>query len=93
MRILGLLCLCVVETALGAGSASAADAVSPKPTCAFLCQDTSPLTAVVESKLLNIANANWLERSQIDAVLREQQLQKLLAADAEANALLRWGDC
>ena len=47
------------------------------PTCALLDPDKSPQVAILEAKLLADAKSTWVERAQIDAVLKEQKLQAM----------------
>lgn len=51
-------------------------------TCAFWDLDNSPLGALVESRLLSRTRVHWLERNELDRVLREQELQTLLSPAA-----------
>jgi len=60
--------------------ASVAPAVSAAPpACALLDPDKSPQVAILEAKLLADAKSSWVERAQIDAVLKEQKLQAMFA--------------
>jgi len=63
-----------------AGAARGAGQV--KPSCALIDVHKSPLAALVEAKLLDDSRRTWVERSEIDKVLAEQQLQAAFGADA-----------
>lgn len=52
------------------------------PTCALIDVSRSPLSAIVEARLLAKGDAIWLERSQIDKLLAEQELQAAFSPDA-----------
>jgi hypothetical protein len=54
-----------------------APAVSPAagPTCALLDPEKSPRAALLAGKLLEDSSASWVERAEIDKVLKEQKLQ------------------
>ena len=45
------------------------------PTCALLDPEKTPRAALLEAKLLAEPGANWVERADIDKVLKEQKLQ------------------
>ncbi len=55
---------------------------SSRPRAAFLNIDRSPVGVLLEQRLLANPRAAWLERTEIDAVLRERQLQSLFGAAA-----------
>src|SRR5689334_21070832 len=45
------------------------------PVCALLDPEKVPQAALLEAKLLADTGATWVERAEIDKVLREQKLQ------------------
>jgi hypothetical protein len=53
----------------------AADVRAAGPTCALLDPEKTPRAALLEAKLLAEPGAAWVERADIDKVLREQKLQ------------------
>ena len=53
----------------------AADVRAAAPTCALLDPEKTPRAALLEAKLLAEPGATWVERTNIDAVLKEQKLQ------------------
>ena len=53
-----------------------------KLTAALIDVDRTPLGALAEQTLLGGKQAVWLERTEIDKLVREQQLQLLLAPEA-----------
>ena len=55
------------------------------PTCAVLADGVSPLQSLLEAGLLESKKASWLERDQIEAVLKEQSLQAAFGADATSK--------
>ncbi|MBN9521191.1 hypothetical protein J0H58_22170 [bacterium] len=70
----------------GAGDATGAPPVRPaqslvplgeRPTCALIDPDKDPRVALVEAQLLADSTTTWVERGDIEAVLREQKLQAL----------------
>jgi hypothetical protein len=65
MRLLTLLLALVITS-----HASAAG-----PTCALLDPEKTPRAALLEAKLLAEPGATWVERADIDKVLKEQKLQ------------------
>lgn len=50
--------------------------------CAFIDIDQSPLGGLVEAELLTRPEVEWLERTEIQKLIAERQLQPLLAATA-----------
>lgn len=70
--------VCCSADRVGAQEAKPSDHL---PTCALVDFDRSPLTAVLEAKLLADVDADWLERSAIDEVLKEQELQALFTPE------------
>ncbi|WP_254511735.1 hypothetical protein [Anatilimnocola floriformis] len=50
------------------------------PSCALVDSAKLPLTAILEARLLNNEGATWVERSQIDRILAEQELQSSFGA-------------
>jgi hypothetical protein len=74
-------------TGLAAGSLPAADF----PAAALIDVDRSPVGALLEQTLLADKEAQWLERTEIDRVLRERELGALLgpAAAAERSSVGR----
>ena len=59
------------------------------PNCALIDSTKLPVTALLETRLLNSDGATWVERSQIDRILAEQQLQNAFGAAAvQARATL-----
>src|SRR5262245_26738518 len=53
----------------------ATEARSAGPTCALLDPEKTPRAALLEAKLLAGSSATWVERTSIEAVLKEQKLQ------------------
>lgn len=49
------------------------------PVCALLDPDKDPRAALLEAKLLADPAATWVERANVDAVLKEQKLQTLFS--------------
>jgi hypothetical protein len=49
------------------------------PMCALLDTDKDPRVALLEAKLLADASATWVERTNIDKILKEQKLQALFS--------------
>ena len=66
----------------GGAEAASKDHDGRRPAAAFLDLDRSALGALVEERLLAGPRARWLERTEIDRVLAEQELGKLFGADA-----------
>lgn len=60
-----------------------------KPTAAFVDADRSALGALLETRLLSTDVARWLERTEIDQVLRERELDSLMtpAGTAERSSV------
>src|SRR4051812_18925747 len=52
-----------------------AQSVAAGPTCALLDPEKLPQAALLEAKLLADPGTNWVERANIDKVLKEQKLQ------------------
>src|SRR4051794_7901824 len=75
MASLGLLAL---------AAAPAAGQARPAPTCAILADPArpSPVVPLLEARLLAMEGVTFTERAEIDAVLREEQLQALLGPEA-----------
>jgi hypothetical protein len=71
----------LIGAVFGVGSHAFADE-GDRPTCALVKLDKTPVAALIEAKLLGDPVATWLERSEIDRLLEEQQLDALLGADA-----------
>ncbi len=63
-----------------ASAAQAQDKAAPK--CAFIDAPKSALTALVEAKLLQDTQRAWLERTEIEKIVAEQQLQAAFGAAA-----------
>ncbi|HUY35207.1 MAG TPA: hypothetical protein VMV69_20850 [Pirellulales bacterium] len=74
--VLAIVCL----SADAAGAQKEAPSGDP-PTCALIDFDRSPLATVLEAKLLAEVEATWLERSAIDEVVKEQELQALFTPE------------
>ncbi len=64
----------VVFVVLAAPVAHAAD-----PVCALLDPEKAPRAALVEAKLLADPGAAWVDRADVDKVLKEQKLQALFS--------------
>ena len=64
---------------------STPSASSAATQCAFIAQKQSPVVELAEAMLLGVADAEWLERSEIDKVLAEQKLQTLFAPEATGS--------
>jgi hypothetical protein len=54
------------------------------PTCALVDSTKSPMTALLEARLLSRDDATWVERSQIDRILAEAELQTAFGAEGVA---------
>lgn len=59
---------------VAAGTGRAAD-----PVCALMDPEKLPQVALLEAKLLTAPGATWVERANIEAVLKEQRVQALFA--------------
>lgn len=57
------------------------------PLCALIDLDKSPLGSLLESELITRADTNWLERSEIEKVRSEQNLQSFFTADATKDRI------
>lgn len=77
--------LCFVV--LASLSAASEPSGATKPRCAFVTVEKSPLAAILESKLLERDSQTWLERSEIDQILAEQELQAAFGATEGANRM------
>lgn len=70
----------LLATAAGVSPTGAADPVkSTVPVCALLDSDKVPRAALLEARLLADSQATWVERAQIDKVLKEQELQAMFS--------------
>lgn len=65
-----VLCLAIVRHAFA----------EPKPTAALIDLDKSAVAGLLESRLLTDDSVRWVERTEIDRVLKEQQLQSAFGA-------------
>jgi len=72
------LLLGVAALAGSSSGAGAGDAATPR--CALVIADTSPVATLLEARLLGRRSESWLERSAIEQVLAEQQLQAAFGA-------------
>ena len=70
-------------TIAGEQPAPLSDAVLP--TAAFIDVSHCPLGGLLEQRLLNESQARWLERQEIDKVLRERELTAMFGAAATAQ--------
>lgn len=52
------------------------------PTAALLDVDRTPIGALLEQRLLANPQAKWLERNEVNRILKEQELSALITADA-----------
>jgi hypothetical protein len=52
------------------------------PVCALVDTTKSPIATLLEARLLAIEGSTWVERTEIDRLLAEQELQGAFAADA-----------
>ena len=68
---------CITAFAFAVFTSSVASGAGP--VCALLDPEKAPRAALLEAKLLADANATWVERAGIDAVLKEQKLQALFS--------------
>ena len=69
-----------------ADSVSATEAIENTGVrCALLCADASPVSTLLESKLLARDSEVWLERQEIDRVLAERELQAAFGAKDVVN--------
>ncbi len=57
----------------------AASAQAAAPVCALLDPEKAPQAALLEAKLLGDPAATWVERANVDAVLKEQMLQRMFS--------------
>ena len=55
---------------------------SVRPTAAFLDLSHTALGGLVERRVLQNPDADWLERAEIETVLRERELQALMSPEA-----------
>ncbi len=56
-----------------------ASAQAAAPVCALLDPEKAPQAALLEAKLLADPAATWVERANVDAVLKEQKLQRMFS--------------
>lgn len=56
-----------------------------KPVCALVDIGKTPQAAMLQAKLLSDSSATWVERENIDAVLKEQQLQAAFGPQGVAD--------
>lgn len=55
------------------------------PVCALLDPDKDPIAAILEVKLLADPSAVWVERQNVDEILKEQQVQALFSPQGVGN--------
>ena len=68
---------CITAFAFAVLSAPVAHAVNP--VCALLDPEKAPRVTLLEAKLLADPGASWVDRADIDEVLKEQKLQAAFA--------------
>src|SRR4051794_17942554 len=61
--------------ALGLTVCASLGASAAAPSCALLDPDKAPRVALLEAKLIADASATWVERADVDKILKEQKLQ------------------
>ncbi len=66
-------------------SAPAEASEQEKPSCALIAADSSPISTLLEARLLARDSEIWLERREIDRVLAEQELQAAFGAAGGAD--------
>jgi hypothetical protein len=76
MRRIALLTGCLIVVGLPAF------AEQKLPTAALLDLDRTPIGALLEQRLLASPRAKWLERNEVNRILKEQELSTLITADA-----------
>lgn len=84
VSLLVLAIVLMVEPSQSKGQ-SQQDKERSKPTVAFVDVDRSSQGALLEARLLSHDAARWLERTEIDQVLREQKLESLFNPGAAAG--------
>lgn len=75
----------ILTLLFGASFAIADEPVAKAPRCALIDVDKSPMGGLIEAEVLTRDGEDWLERSEIDKLLQERELQSLFTPGAGSD--------